>query len=401
MTHCRMFDFVRPPSRPHPKNLLVLSVVLLAACELPAVPPPQPTGPHTVALFATPKVIDDFANPGPSVARFLDNYAPLTARAEETIVIMAVGNSDHILRYGGPSYLDDEIEWARWIHKEHEWIPVSDQPLTYQHVAGIVQAFHDAAATAGINLKVYDQFEKGREFAHVHWRFSRHPECMDFEWDAYDIRGELTADEWVYASTPQGIAPGTLCGHFLVDQANHYLTDLGFDGILYGNQLGTRGAWLPDGGPGYSAEESLAIRDFLSYSREVYGEKGMMWFDSYNPIEVERSTYSFPEEGYGYFDYIMASGFCVVSYTGRYLDNLASKQALRDRTKILATLDYVDPWYEYDSMKDFPECSARLEAIAVNNRKQIDGVVFFASDEWGELIPRSTIESFARRFFGD
>lgn len=385
------------------RTLIPLIAVLpaLPACSLPWDAEPTERSPHTIVLFATPKIISDFHDPAPSVAAFLEHYEPLTSRAAETVVIFAVGNSDHILRYRGPAYWQDEVEWARWIHLETEWQPVSEATLSYQQIAGVVQAFHRHAAATKLPLKVFDQFDKGREFAHVHWRFSRHPECMDIRWDAYNIRGRLTADDWIYASAPAGIEAGTPCGKFLVDQTGHYMRDLGFDGILYGNQLGTRGAWLPDNGPGYSDEEAAAIRDFLAYSREVYGDKGLMWFDSYNPIEVERATYSFPAEGYQYFDYIMASGFCVVSYKGRYLQNLASKITLRDGAKVLATLDYVDPWYVYDSMTDFPACSADLEEIAILNRDQIDGMVFFANDEWGAPVPRDAVESFAQRFFGN
>ncbi|HUE96888.1 MAG TPA: hypothetical protein VMN39_09520, partial [Longimicrobiaceae bacterium] len=215
-----------------------------------------------------------------------------------------------------------------------------------------------------------------------------------------DIRGRLTHDPWIYASAPNGIAEGTSCGKFLVDQVGHYMRDLDFDGILYGNQLGTRGGWLPDRGPGYSEAEANAIREFLKYSSEVYGDKDLMWFDSYNKVQVERTTYSFPEDGYQYFDYLLAAGFCVVSYPGRYIENLKSKLELRDRTKVLGTLDYVDPWYTYDSMVDFPDESARLEEIAIRYRGRIDGVVFFANDEFGTPVPRELLESFAERFFG-
>jgi len=55
--------------------------------------------PQTVVLFATPKILSDFSHPATGVAAFLNNYAPLTSRAAQTIVIFAVGNSDQILTY--------------------------------------------------------------------------------------------------------------------------------------------------------------------------------------------------------------------------------------------------------------------------------------------------------------
>jgi hypothetical protein len=123
-----------------------------------------------------------------------------------------------------------------------------------------------------------------------------------------------------------------------------------------------------------------------------------MWFDSYNEIDVERETFSFPREGYGYFDYIIASGFCVITEPDRYLANLRSKLTLSE-TRILGTLDYVDPWYTYNSMVEFPEESRRLEAIAIEYREALSGLFLFANDETGGLVPAGLLRDFARRYF--
>jgi hypothetical protein len=357
--------------------------------------------PQTLVLFATPKLLADFANPDADVARFLDHYAPLTSRAAETILILAVGNSQHVLTYRGPAYWRDTVEWARYT--EGKPVPRFDRVMTYDHIAAIVRAFRRHAAATRVKLKVFDQVDPGNEFTYETFKYNRHPECMDFRWESYDVRRRLRADAHVYASAPNGIAEGTSCGAFLVDQADHYLRDLGFDGILYGNQFGTRGRWLPDNGPGYSLEEANGIREFLAYSRRVFGARGLMWFDSYNNVRVERETFSFPSDGYRFFDYVIASGFCVITDTERYADNLASKLALStggaDAPRVLATLDYVDPWYTYNSMTAFPGESARLEQIAIANRMRIDGVVFFANDELGNPVPRVLIDAFASRFY--
>jgi hypothetical protein len=375
--------------------LFVLLAALVAGCR-DATGPHGPPGPQTVVLFATPKFMQDFAEPDSDVARFLRHYAPLTTRAAETIVIFAVGNSQHILTYRGASYLSDTVAWAKYTDGKR----VSDQVLRYEQISRIVRAFHTQAAAAGLKLAVYDQIDPGNEMAWEFWKFDEHPECMDMRWMSYDIRGRLAPDHHVYASAPQGTPAGKLCGEFIVDQTGAYLRDLGLDGILYGNQFGTRGRWLPDSGPGYSAAEAAAIREFLGYSRRALGAHGLMWFDSYNNVRVEHDTWSFPSEGYGYFDYIMAAGFCVVTTPGRYVDDLESKLRLPGRPKVLATLDYVDPWYTYNSMSAFPEESARLERIAVDYRDRIDGLVFFANDDAGALVPRARIEAFAARFFG-
>ena len=87
-----------------------------------------------MVLFATPKVISDFGHPDADIARFLDNYAALTSKAEQTIVIFAVGNSDHILTYRGIAQWPDSIDWARYT----DGLRVDDRSLDYGQVAAIV-----------------------------------------------------------------------------------------------------------------------------------------------------------------------------------------------------------------------------------------------------------------------
>jgi hypothetical protein len=309
-----------------------------------------------------------------------------------------VGNSDHILHYPGRGGWGTNVDWARTT----DFKIVSERFLSYTQIQGIIGSFRRSAAAAGIKVKVYDQIDSGGEFTPANnFKYVSHPECTDNEWFMYDIRGRLHADSRAYATAPNGVTEGTLCGEFLADQTSAYMHDLGFDGILFGNQLGTRGRWDPADGVGYSAAEADAIRDFLAYTRRVFLGKDLMWFDSYNNVQVERETFSFPAEGYRYFDYLIASGFCVITDSDRYRDNLESKLQIRDRPRILATLDYVDPWYTYNSMTDFPEESSRLEAIAVEHRFEVDGVMFFANDEVGGLVPVRLIDSFAARFFDD
>lgn len=379
---------------------LITGVALAAGvtgCASPTEALPRTMHPQSVVLMVTPKMIPDFTSPDAAVAEFLEHYRPLTSRAAEVIVIFAVGNSDHILLYPGPEAWATNVEWARTI----EFIPFSQRLLSYDQIHGIVGAFRSAGAAAGIKLKVYDQIDSGGEFTPTNdFKYVFHPECTNNRWFMYDVGARLHADTRDYASAPGGVAEGTLCGEFLADQASRYLHELGFDGILYGNQLGTRGRWLPGNGVGYTVEEAADIRSFLAYSQRVLLGKDLMWFDSYNNVQVERETFSFPADGYQYFDYLIASGFCAITTSDRYLDNIRSKLAIPNRPRVLATLDYVDPWYSYDSMSDYAGESARLEEIAIEYRHDIDGIMFFASDELGALVPRKLVESFAARFFG-
>ena len=124
-----------------------------------------------------------------------------------------------------------------------------------------------------------------------------------------------------------------------------------------------------------------------------------MWFDSYNNLQIELAQYSVHPDSYQFMDYLMASGFCVITTSERYQDNLESKLSLQSTAKILATIDYVDPSYTYDSMVDFPIESAQLEDVAVANFARIDGVVMFANDEFGQLIPLANVTTFSNRFW--
>jgi hypothetical protein len=343
-------------------------------------------------------MIADFANPAEDIDRLLVHYEPLITRSERTIVIFAVGNSQHILTYRGvTSWARDTVQWARYTNGQ---LPGDRRHMHYGHIAGIVREFKARARAHGITLEVYDQVDPGNEFVFEVWKYDVHPECMDRRWDSFDIRGRLRPDTHRYASAPGGTPAGMSCGTFLVNQVQAYLADFEFDGILYGNQFGTRGRWLPDSGPGYSVAEASAIREFLAYSRQAYGLKGLMWFDSYNNTRIERDVFSFPTDGYPYFDYLIASGFAVITDSNRYRDNLRSKVSLRPRPRVLATLDYVDPWYSYRSMIDYADESDALERTARSYRDRIDGVMFFANDANGQFVPRDRIDRFVREFYG-
>jgi hypothetical protein len=381
-------------NRPFPWWLFVALITM--GCYTPTDPADR-MHPQSVVLMATPKFISDFDHPEADITRFLENYRPLTSRASETIVIFSVGNSDHILEYRGMGSWDEKIEWARTT----DFVPVFDAELDYHQVAHIVAAFRSAAVASGIRLKIYDQVDSGSEFTLVNnFKYVHHPECTANQWGMFDIRGRLSADHRTFASAPEGIPEGTECGEFLADQVAAYTRDLGFDGMMFDNQLGTRGRWHDGDGVGFSVEESLAIQNFLEYSKRMLQPRELMWFDSYNNIQVERETFSFPLGGYKSFDYLIASGFCVTVKTRPYSDNLASKLSLSGGPKILATLDYVDPWYSYNSMTDYAGCSQQLEQTAIDFRYEIDGLMFFANDDDGSLIPAAMIKSFADRYWG-
>ena len=354
--------------------------------------------PQTLVLLLTPKIISDFDNPRAAIAQVFERYKPLMSKSSETIIIFAVGNSDHILGYRGSENWSDRIEWARTT----DFVPMSDATLDYGQLDHIIREFRSVALSAGVTLKVFDHIDSGSEFTVTSdFKYVRHPECTANQWGMFDIRGELQPDDSEYATAPDGITEGTTCGRFLTDQVARYVHDLGFDGIMFDNQLGTRGRWHEGDGPGYSTSEAIAIEEFFDYTRQALDGRNLMWFDSYNNTKIEHDTFSFPWNAYDDFDYLIASGFCVTEKTRPYTDNLESKLAIKGRSRILATLDYVDPWYSYSSMKDYAGCSTGLEQTAIDYRYEIDGLMFFASDSKGALLPREIIQSFADRFFQD
>lgn len=357
---------------------------------------PGPPGPQTVVLLATPKFIGDFSSPDADVARFLDHYAPLISHASQTVVVFAVANSDQILYYKGKFDWQTNVDWARYIDN---MVPISNRTLNYAQISGIVASFHRQAALRGLALQVYDHIDSGNEFAVNVFKELAHPECWPPLYHSWDIRARLHADPGYFASAPTGIPEGTSCGTFLADQVAHYIADLGFDGILYDNQLGTRGRWTVPNGPGYSDAEAAAIYEFWSYSKRVLDGRRLMWFDSYHDIPTERMVWSVPDSGYRLFDYVLAAGFCVITDPSTYAADLRSKLSLKGSTRVLATLDYVDPWYVYESMLAYPEESRALEKIAIAYRDRIDGLFLFANDHNGGLIPDSVVASFAGRFF--
>ena len=143
--HCRLFgsySSLLPPGRRNALRAAFAALLLTGAligCDSTTGPKIRP---QSVVLLVTPKILPDFNHPENAIAAFFEHYKPLTARASETIVIFAVGNSDHILGYRGRDYWDDSIEWARTTN----FVPISEATLDYNQLARIIVAFRSRAA---------------------------------------------------------------------------------------------------------------------------------------------------------------------------------------------------------------------------------------------------------------
>jgi hypothetical protein len=158
-----------------------------------------------------------------------DHYLPLLSRAHQTIMLFAVGNSEHVLTYKGVDHWADSVEWARFTGLNE----VDTRKLRYHHIRAIVLAFRAAADSLGIRLKVFDQVDGGAEFVREYFKLNTHTACFPPPFHSYDVGAQLRADSIRYASAPNGIVAGTLCRKHLVDQMGHYVRDLGFGGMMY------------------------------------------------------------------------------------------------------------------------------------------------------------------------
>ena len=204
----------------------VFAAAVLIGCDSP-IEATDRMHPQSIVLLVTPKMIRDFNRPEADVNEFFRHYNPLTSKAAETVVIFAVGNSDHIRGYRGIGYWNDSIEWARTT----DFIPISDATLDYNQLDRIVKAFRAAAAQLKIELKVFDHIDSGSEFTlRNDFKYVRHPECTANKWGMYDIRGSLEPDDLAYATAPQGIEKGTTVATFSLSRAQRMSTILASTG---------------------------------------------------------------------------------------------------------------------------------------------------------------------------
>lgn len=355
-------------------------------------------------VIVTPKLLRDLTNPRPAIRAFFAHYtAHLPFRTYR--VVFAVGNSDHILAYQGRPGWDTAVPWARYTEdslrprrpgQQLPRVALSQQPLTYRQIAGIVRIFRAEARRAGVTLRILDQLDKNGEFAEIPFKLVRHPEIFSRAYRAAGllIAARLSSDAERYAAYPSGIPEGTHSGTFIAKQVAAYVQDLGFDGIFLSNQVGTRGHWDPARAPGYSAAEAKEILRFFTLLRSHLGKKEIVWWDSTQQVAVERARWSVDPHTYTRMTTIAAAGYCVIrSNTAHYAASLDSKLAL-DGPQVSATLDYVDPYYTYNSWRQYPRCSAELERVAAARWETLEGVFTFGHDERGQLIPATLLRRF-------
>ena len=209
-------------------------------------------------------------------------WAALLRRADGSALMLWTADGSEILEYRGQ--LSDEIEWARYIgianpptlppagdpsgisiHQQARLYMEHPSRITYGTLKEIVSTLRSAGrSVTGKPVMVGATFDPGPEFARSPFKYERHKEILKGQW--VDCTSSLNADSVPYAGFPEGIPQGTPFGAFFGRQAQHFLTDLGFDYIWFSNGFGfSATAWSVKGpifdGEAFYPEKAEAIRE--------------------------------------------------------------------------------------------------------------------------------------------
>jgi hypothetical protein len=217
-------------------------------------------------------------------------WAPLIRRVNSIAVMLWSSDGSEILDYRG--HKSDQFEWAKWIGiaNKPEGAPgddpariglhsvphlyMDDPPvMTYGILARIVSTLKRVGkATTGKQVTVGATFDPGPEFARSDFKYQHHPEIAN---DNTMGRGtfvtcvaRLHADNIAYAAYPNGIMEDMSLGTFLGGQAQHFLTDMGFDYLWLSNGFGfSVSPWSVKGplfdGTKFDARAAPALRDAI------------------------------------------------------------------------------------------------------------------------------------------
>ena len=355
-----------------------------------------------ISVLLTPKFIKNFDNPDEDINKFFKYYKKLLDEYKQIIIIFGIGNSDQILKYRGPGYLNDNVPWDRYINftlKNRKII--SEQTLNYHQIKNIVRQIKYLGKENGYGeVKVFDLLDPGPEFCERDFKENRHLECMYLDdprnpnrvigdWAFLDIISKLKKDSFQYSSYPEGIPEGTKTSDFVINQTRDYLKDMDMEGIWLQNAFGTVGQWDIKYARGYSEEESREILYFFKNLKLVLEKKEIMWFDSYWPKEYEHDYWSVPDEAYEYMAYLQIATYAVLCKSERIRPNLVSKMNLP--CKLIYSVDFVDPWYDYNTYKKYPERLRVIIEILKENIHNVDGIQIWANDEQGKFISRNEL----------
>ena len=187
-------------------------------------------------------------------------WAALIRHADQVSVMMWTADGSEILDYRGDP--NQRLEWAMYLGNPNTGRAVGSEPdaprsiheraflymenppeFTLGDLRFIVQCLkEEGRRVTGKPVRVGATFDPGPEFAKSDFKYTRHPEiCMGATMGHKSFvccYAVLHADDVRYAGFPDGIPEGTPFGTFFGRQAQHFLTDLGYDYIWFSNGLG-------------------------------------------------------------------------------------------------------------------------------------------------------------------
>lgn len=193
-----------------------------------------------------------------------DKWKLLLKQAEQASIMLWTGDGSELLDYTGD--MQTQIEWCYWVSdapkKQSDgsysegYTYMQDPPkMTYGILKRIVEELKKAGKEIlgeNVPIRVGTTFDPGPEFAISSFKYVRHNElCSGYATSgnvmicAYE---NMKADDFPYATFPDGVPEGTPFGTFMGRQAHRFMKDMGFDFIWLSNGFGFgKDTWSPTG----------------------------------------------------------------------------------------------------------------------------------------------------------
>ncbi len=188
-----------------------------------------------------------------------NSWKTLLDYSDGVSIMLWTSDGSEILDYTGNP--NQNLEWAKYIGNPNTEYPVDSEPktltlhqrayhymenppsFTYADLKFIVSTLKKIGIDiTGKDIRVGATFDPGPEFAKSEFKYKKHPEiCLGNTMGKKSFvccYATLDADKSSYAGYPEGFEKGLSFGKFFGRQAQHFLSDLGFDYLWFSNGLG-------------------------------------------------------------------------------------------------------------------------------------------------------------------